>query len=1066
MGVSVIIGRVVPAFGLAATVVFATFAASAELQQEPSEGEPSKPPAPTATLHVLLFERTRPLEGVRVRAKSVEATTGTDGAVWLTVTPGLSSLVLEVPEDTLSGHPGPRTISLSPFEAEPGAVVQAIVTLDDRGELRVVDLEGARQAGVVRSVEKSRENRPIAAPPGTIRGRVVAQETQRPIAGARVYVRGAPVEATTDAQGMFSLTLPEGHYGLAVIHSDYSTETVAEVSVKRDETTPWNVELTPASVTLDDFVVTAPHIQGGIAALLDERRESSSVSDVIGAEEMSRTGDSDAAGALRRVTGITVIGGKYVYVRGMGERYSSTLLNGQMIPSPEPERRVVPLDLFPTDVLESVVIQKTFSPDSPAEFGGGVVQLRTRSYPEKLTLSFKASVGYNSETTFRRAPTHDGGSRDWLGMDDGSRALPEEVRSASPIRAGDRFQAGYTDEDRARFARMLANNWNVSEATVPPARGFGASIGNTFHLGEVPVGFVLSLFYDDDYQLTKRLSRRYGTSDAAEGGIQEITSFDIRSFERVVSSGGILVAGSEYAKGHRIKSTTLLLRITDMSTDVVAGVDAEDYDIRWSRLRFVERQMLTQQVVGEQELLDGLRLDWRYAYSKALRDEPDRREYYYRNEALTGQSADYQLSGRPDGNVRSWSQLEDRIHDFGADVAYRFEPWKDREAMVKAGASRMARKRNVDTIRLTFNGSLPADVRRGTPNEVFSEKNIGGENGWLLNDVTQGTDAYEAEQSIDAAFLMTELPIAQNLSWMGGVRLENSQQTVSTFDPFSNTTPIEAEVSAFDWLPATTVTWRFRDDMSVRGGFGRTVSRPDFRELSQASFLDVTTGTRYFGNPELERAVIDNYDTRFEWYFSSDELLSVGAFYKRFQNPIEQVVAGGTDISLTWNNAEAATNAGLELEARSRLAFLSASLQDFYGSVNVAVIRSNVELGDQAAASTSKSRPLQGQSPYVINAQFGYDDAAEEGNGIQAALLYNRFGPRISEVGRFGLPDVYERPNHRLDAVYAQRLGKGLQLKAKASNLLNPTITFEQADRVVQEFSLGRDVSLELSWTN
>ena len=1065
MGVPVTLpGKIVPTFGLLAALVFVPSAASAAPEAEPDDRATPKPPAPAATVHLVLFETTRPLEGVTVRTGGAETRTGPDGAAWLTVPAGPTTLVLDVPEATLSGHPGRRTITLRPFDAGHGTV-QAIVTIDGRGEVRVVDLEGAGQKNDVHKDEETRA-RTVAAPPGTLRGRVLAQETRKPVAGARVYVRGAPEEATTDSDGRFSLTLPEGQYGLAVIHSDYSTETVGELSVKRSQTTEWNVDLTPSSVTLDDFVVTAPHIQGGIASLLDERRESSSVSDVIGAEEMSRTGDSDAAGALRRVTGITVVGGKYVYVRGMGERYSSTLLNGQMIPSPEPERRVVPLDLFPTDVLESVVIQKTFSPDSPAEFGGGVVQLRTRSYPEKLTLSFKASVGYNSETTFRQAPTHHGGSLDWLGMDDGSRALPEEIRSASPIRAGDRFQAGHTDEDRARFARMLTNNWTVHEATVPPSRGFGASVGNTFQLGDVPVGFVLSLFYDDDYQLTRRLSRRYGTSDAAEGGIQEITSFDVRSFERVVSSGGILVAGSEYAKGHRIKSTTLLLRITDMSTDVVTGVDAEDYDIRWSRLRFVERQLLTQQVVGEQTLADGLRLDWRYAYSEALRDEPDRREYYYRNEALAGQPADFQLSGRPDGNVRSWSQLEDRIHDVGADVTYTFSPFSDQEAMVKAGATRMARKRNVDTIRLTFNGSLPADVRRGSPDEVFSETNIGGENGWLLNDVTQGTDAYEAEQSIHAAFLMTELPIMKSLSWMGGIRLESSDQTVSTFDPFSNLTPMEADVSAFDWLPATTLTWRFAQDMSVRGGYGRTVSRPDFRELSQASFLDVTTGTRYFGNPDLERAVIDNYDGRWEWYFSTDELVSFGAFYKRFRSPIEQVVAGGTDISLTWNNAEAATNAGIEVEARSRLGFASGSLEDVYGAVNVAVIRSNVELGDQAAASTSKTRPLQGQSPYVINLQLGYDDAAEEGNGIQTALLYNRFGPRISEVGRFGLPDVYEMPNHRLDAVYSQKIGWGFRVKAKASNLLNPAITFEQADRIVQQVRLGRDVSVELSWAN
>ncbi len=984
----------------------------------------------------------------------------------LRVPPGRIPLVLDIPAGALSGRPAKLAVRPGTVVVAEGTIVEAIVTLGPTGEVVSYDLEGAGAPSATPGEGKQGgADATRGAVRGVVRGRIVALETKKPVPGARVYVRGAPVEAVADQDGRFSLELPEGEYGLAIMHPDFSTEGVSDVKVRHEQPTDLTVELTPLSVTLEDFVVTAPHIQGGIAALLDERRESANVSDVIGAEEMSRTGESDAAGALRRVTGITVVGGKFVYVRGMGERYSCTLLNGQMIPSPEPERRVVPLDLFPTDVLESVVIQKTFSPDSPGEFGGGVVQLRTRSYPEKFTFSIGASVGYNSETTFEQAPTHPGGSRDWLGMDDGSRALPEEIRNASPIRAGDRFTQGYSEEDRARFARMLRNNWTVYEATVPPARGLSLSVGDSLRIGEVPVGLALSLLYDDDYQLTNRVSNRYGTSEATVGGIQEVTSFRIRSFERVVSTGGILVAGSEYAKGHKIKSTTLLLRLSDLSTDLIWGVDAEDYDIRWSRLRFVEQQLLTEQIVGEQSIADGLRVDWRYAYSTANRDEPDRREYYYRNEAPKGQPQDFMLSGRPDGNQRVWSELRDRIHDFGADLTYRFKPWAGLDASAKLGGARVNRKRDVDTIRLSFNGSLPPEVRRQAPDEVFSDKYIGGDGGWLLDDVTQGTDAYVAKQQIDAAYLMTELPVMKSLDMMVGVRAERSSQHVDTFDPFSDTAPISADVENLDWLPAGTLTWRFTDDMSVRGAYGRTVSRPDFRELSRASFLDVTSGTRYFGNPDLERAVIDSYDMRWEWYFSTDELLSVGVFYKQFDKPIEQVVAGGTDISLTWNNAKAATNYGAEIEARSQLGFVDPVLGDFYGALNFAVIRSNVDLGDQAAASTSKSRPLQGQSPYVLNAQVGFDDTSEEGTGIQAAVLYNLFGERISEVGRFGLPDVYEKPAHRVDAVFAQKLGLGFRLKAKASNLLDPTVSFRQAGRVVQEYKLGRDFSLELSWS-
>lgn len=1051
---------------LAALCVFCVAPVLQAQPADPSNEPANDTPPRRGELHVLVFSGATPIPGVRVRSPRSEthAITGDDGAVYLSVVPGDDAPFLDIPAGVLAKHPEARTIRLAPITVAEGASVEAIVTLDEIGEVKSMYVEGSGKA--VATAPDTNDAQPAAdAVKGTIRGRVLARESKKPIANAKVFVRGAPIEAETDADGRFTLELPEGTYGLAVLHSDFSTESANDVVVKGKQTAELQLQLDAASTASYEFTVTAPHIEGGIAALLDERRESSNVSDVIGAEEMSRTGDSDAAGALKRVTGITVVGGKYVYVRGMGERYSATLLNGQMIPSPEPERRVVPLDLFPTDVLESVVIQKTFSPDSPGEFGGGVVQLRTRSYPEKFTMSVSASVGYNSQTTFREGPTHTGGDRDWLGTDDGSRELPTAIRDASPIRAGDMFTEGYSDEDRANFARMLSNNYAVRNAVIPPSRGLTVGIGDTFRIGGVPIGFTLSLMYDDDYSLTEKLSKRYVKSDAAEGGVQERNSFNVTSFERVVSTGGIFVAGSEYLKGHTIKSTTLLLRITDLSTDLVSGRDAEEFEVRSARLRFVERQLLTQQITGEQKITDWLQLDWRYAYSTADRDEPDRREYFYRKEAVVGLPDAYQLSGRPDGNQRVWSTLDDTIHDFGGDVTFRFKPWSDLEASVKAGGSKLSRNREVDTTRLTLNGSLPDEVRRQEPNEVFSEKYIGGENGWLLEDVTQGADAYTAEQDLNAAYAMTEIPVLKSLTVMAGVRMEKNQQRVDTFDPFSPDEKVGAELDDTDWLPATTVTWRFADDMSVRAGYGKTLSRPDFRELSEAPFFDVTTGTRYRGNPALERATIDNYDVRWEWYFSTDELLSLGAFYKQFEQPIEMVLPGGTEISVTWSNAKAATNFGLELEGRSRLGFADESLENFYAATNIAIIRSNVDLGDEAKASTSKSRPLQGQSPYVINAQLGFDDTEDDGLGLQAALLYNVFGSRISEVGRLGLPDVYERPAHQVDFVFSQKLGYGLRLKLKAQNLLDPPVKLEQGAKIVQEYRRGRDFSLGLNWS-
>lgn len=1063
--------RAALALALALTALGAPTTAPAQ-----PDGDPPPAAPPSGALRVLVFVTTRPVAGVTVEtAAAPAALTNADGAAALRLPEGAHAVRLRLPRAALPAAPpgaDPVVIELGELEVIGDEEVEAIVTLGPGGALARLDVETPTSRAEARQRDVDFERRRREEPPGVIRGTVTVRDTRAPVAGARVYVRGAPVEGATDDAGGFQLELPAGRYDLTIIHPRFTTVSQKDVAADPARPTVLALVVDPVTAVLDDLVVTAPHIEGGLAALVAERRESASVDEVIGAQEMSRSGDGDAAGALKRVTGITVIGGRYVYVRGMGERYSSTLLNGQAIPSPEPERRVIPLDLFSTDVLESVVIQKTPSPDAPGEFGGGVVQLRTKGFPDALELSASVSTGLLSTATFQARPTYRGGARDWLGMDDGTRALPGPIRAGSPLREGNLFEPGYTREELADLARLLPATYNVDDASLPPNLGLGLAAGNSYRVRGMRAGFLLSTSYSNEQEFTEEISRRYVVSDTAAGGLELNNDFRVRDAGHTISSSTILVAGVQPAAGHDVRATTLLLRITDDETGISTG-RSDDFgrDIQQFRLQWVERQLLTQQLAGEHLLrgLGGGTASWRYAFSRATRAEPDRREYFYSDEALTPgvDPHDFQISARPAGNQRIWSDLDDRIHDLGFDLGQPLTVWGGREATVKLGASMLARERRADTIRLTLRAPrmLTAEERRQRPDDLWAEENLSADTGWILEDTTQPTDAYSAEQGLQAGYVMATVPLRASVELTGGVRVERSRQRVVTFSPFSLTeTPLVAELDDLDVLPSLAARWTLSEALILRGSLGRSVTRPDFRELSRSQYRDVITATRFTGNPALVRGTIAHADLRAEYYFSTDEVVSLAAFVKSFADPIEQIDLGGVDRTVSWDNAESATNAGLELDGRRRLDLLGERFENFFVAGNLAVIRSQVDLGeDGAGVSTSRQRALQGQSPYALNLQVGYDDPGPR--RFSAVALYNVAGPRIRDVGRLGTPDVFEEPVHQLDLVYGQALGGGLRLKLKAANLLDQAVTFTQADRVVRQYKRGRAFGVSLSWS-
>ena len=1039
-------------------VVAVTFVFSHAVSAQESAGGESEA---VGTLHGVVFgpPDNLPVEGVTVEVDGDErGETNADGAFEIELPAGSHRLRL-VRSDR-------RGVQVESVEISTGETTELIVEFRAEGPPEIdIEAPGSESSlGQMQAGEKKVES---VAEPGMIEGVITSLEDGEPVAGAQVLVRGADAEAKSDKDGTFTLQLPPGAWDLSVIHAEYSTGSKQDVRVESGESTKVTYELTPAAVRLSAYTVTIPKIEGGTIELTEKKRKSAAATEVIGAEQFSKTGDSTAAGALKRVTGLTVVGGKYVYVRGLGSRYASSLLNGSTLPSPEPEKRVVPLDLFPTSILESVTIQKTYTPDMPGNFGGGVVRMNTRSYPDDFSFGLGLSMSGDTQTTFQEGLDYAGGGLDWLGVDDGTRQLPSRVEKATDGKAlskKDRFGDGnYTSEELEEIGEALPNTWNIEKKSTLPNIGVSGEIGDKFTLpGGTELGFLFAGTYDMSHDVDVYSEKTYLKGD---GELQEDNSYDFRETTDNVVTSAILSGGAKFDENNKLKLTSMVNRVTDDETRRYQGFYSDHGgEIRVSRLRFLERQLMFHQLHGTHTLpgFNDLEVEWRYVFSQAKRDEPDRRLYRYDYE----QSIDaYALTDRPSGNNRLWSKLRDNNHDGGFSAKLPFRVWNELKASAEVGFNAVRKDRVVDTRRFKFFSSKSDyDLFSKEPETVFSEENIGSDSFFELREVTRPTDNYTGAQTVLAGYAMAEIPIIESLKANAGARIEHSDQRVETFALFSDEKKV-GRLATTDVLPALNLTWSFAEKMQVRAAASRTVNRPNFRELSSASFTGVVGGRQFQGNPDLDRATINHLDTRWEWYPERGESVSVGAFYKDFQDPIEITFEAGATPLVRPANIEGARNLGLELQGRTNLDFITKSLRDLYVAGNLSLIESQIEIdpdSDKAELLTNTERPLQGQSPYVINGQLSYDNV-----DIQTAitLLYNVYGPRISEVGIYGIPDIKEQPFHTIDLTFSKKFENGIKLSAKAQNLLNLAHRYTQGGKLTHKEYEGRSFSMGVSYS-
>lgn len=923
---------------------------------------------------------------------------------------------------------------------------------------------------------------------GTIVGAVLDAESARPVIAATVEVVGLEDSSTrTDLEGKFAITAPPGTFRILISSPLYERTVLENVAVTAGKTTRLSASLKPRiSSSLEVIEVVADITEATEATQLLRRRLAPAVGDWLGSETISKTPDSHAAEVVTRLPAVTIKDSRFIIVRGLGERYSAALLNRSRLPSPDPNRRIVPLDLFPADFIESLTILKSYTPDLPGDFSAGLVDLRLAEPPVRPSYDLGVSLSFNTQTTFQRFDTYDGSRRDWFTLGDGFRDLPETF--GRPIdNDAPPWTASPTTPQMRALVESLPNNWDIHRQTAPPNLSVDGQAGASWG----PFGFNLTVLYGWKFSRRRESLNNFTSPQELEnpaGG--NLFNYDRSTFETTL--GAVLATQYSISSNHKLLGRGLINRkALDEVLDGSGKTESQPDRLQLETFTQYRTDQLGMGQLEGRHHLSWFDVDWRAAWAPTNENQPDTKQLIYLQQPEDPQP---RLSlVNQFGPQRSFVALEEFLQDYAVDFSLPFktrlpfaEVWSGLAAQFKTGLAYTLRDRSflLRTLR-NSEGLIPLPDPTLAAGRILVPSNYSTRGPIEFREL--GPEPFEGSHEIAGFYGMLDLPIVQDrLRFVGGARLEYSYLAATA--RLRTQGFVDTRLNDLDPLPSANLIYSPRHDMNVRLGFSKTVSRPDFRELTPAQYPEPTGGTGLQGNPNLVSAGIRSYDLRWEWFFSPLELASVSFFYKELQRPIERVNAVSTsEVFNTFVNTDAATLWGFEIEGRKDFNFLvprlrrhawlrgiAPHLADLQLVGNLGIIESSVE-GFTAPPDFTISPPpgktrLQGQSPYVINAAVEYESYRY---GV-FRLLYNTVAPTIESgavdlqpgVESALLPEVLQERRDQLDFVWIGDLAPlGLPLSTKFSieNLLNDEYVRTQGDRVVGRYRSGLTLSLGVS---
>jgi hypothetical protein len=898
---------------------------------------------------------------------------------------------------------------------------------------------------------------------GTLSGTIEDEKTHEKLIGANVLVVGTNVGTVTDLDGRFVLdNVPAGTYSIRVSYMGYSAKVITGVEIKDGDATRLKIGIAPVdgastddATRIDDTYVTAERVRNTNASILAERQRSAVIGDAISAEQISKSPDGTSGDALKRVTGLSVVDNKFVFIRGITDRYNTTTLNGVGVTSTDTDvdKKSFSFDLVPASLLANTVVVKTATPDLPGDFSGGMVQVNTLDFPSERVINVTASQSYDRSSTGKDFIATSGGGRDWLGFDDGYRDLP-------------------TGLEGRELAKALPNRWRTWNDQAPYNGSYALSYGDRHEIGGAQeVGYVASLVYKNEFSVEE-----YEQKPEFMG--VPLFSLEGTRYVNEILWGALVNLNYKPGRDHKLSFKNNLNRSAEDKVSVQTGDMVSATDVTAQTIEWDERYLHLNQVGGEHAFgfAGDLSVEWKAYTSKSEAEEPDRKYVLY--------ALDPRGNNLMKENFRTWSNLAEDTRGYNLDFTYPVG-----NARVKAGLYRDRRERDFAIDAFATTG--PEDRRKtaiiADPiDRIFRPENY--EPGlFKFEPITVFTGEYDGEHDLSAYYGMVDVPtrvFGQGLRIAGGARVEDSDQKVNTIKAVDDPVPFQARIDERDVLPSVNLTYQLTRRSNVRLAYYRSVNRPEFREMANVIYFDLDNNQLVQGNAALERAVIRNYDVRVEWFPGLGEVLAASYFYKDLKNAIEEELIPSPERYVrTWFNSENGRNFGYELEARQSLGFLGGGMRklgawmggtadytsNFTAIVNYTKVESEIEYVDEHTDADGnpireiRTRMMQGQSPWMFNASLLFNEPRLD---FSVNLLFNRFGRRLDAVGDERDQDVYEEPRDRWDLAFAKGITRWSRMKFTIKDMTadDEVLTSGPDGSVFERTKVGTTYSLSLSF--
>lgn len=877
------------------------------------------------------------------------------------------------------------------------------------------------------------------------------------------------IKAVTDIDGNFSLlNLKDGTYTLYIKYVGYKTQKIDGVQLKggkridgkaivsskdtsskndASEKALLTIALQPDEQQLNEVTVTAVERRNTDAAMIQVAKNSPVIVSNVSAQEISRTQDTNAGEVIRRVPGVSLIDDKFVMVRGLSQRYNNVWVNGGAVPSSEADSRAFSFDIIPSSQIDNLTIVKSPTAEYPADYSGGFIIVNTKEIPAENSFNIAVGGNWNTSSAFQNFSYSKGSGTDFLGFDNGLRNLNGGIHAA----LNPQFDANgkpVGDYATSLLGNGLNNDWLVKNRKPLGDLKLAASLNQRWMLGGRTLGMLAALNYTNEYRTYENMENNlYGIYDAVNDKPNYLRHSVDDQYNNNVRLGAMLNFTFLSKDGnHKYQLKNIFNQLATSRYTWRDGVSAQSNLERSAEYYYRSRTTYNGQLTGKHTFTSDA-LDWSIGYAYANRHLPDRRRYLI-DDAL--ESGVYALSTGNDIS-REWTQLDEHIFSLGVNDKHHFK-FGNFEPDLQVGTYGEYRSREYQTRNFIYNwnvsaNNMPSGFRHSDiPTLLSSEANMGYDKLYLLEE-KQMRNNYRGHNTLGAGYLAMSLPFGK-LGIHAGVRFEHNDMELISNSRDYEKSESSRHYKTDDVFPSLNTTYKISDQHQVRLSYGRSINRPEFREVSSSVYYDFDLASNVQGNTELKNCYVDNLDLRYEWYPSRGELISLAVFYKHFDSPIEwtYTVAGGTDLIYSYKNAKSANNYGVELDIRKNLGFIG--LKDFSWSFNGALIKSKVQF---EKGSKEENRPMQGQSPYLINTGIFYKN---EPLKMDIALLYNRIGKRIIGVGRSEgstgddsnsrVPHSYEMPRNTIDFSLAKKFGNHLELKLNVRDLLAEKIYYKQ----------------------